>query len=67
MMNVLSDIVENLVASAVMLVFAILSFFVLVFVVEAGAGIAGVQSAGGYLVLSAAIIAAAGIISGIQH
>lgn len=66
-MSVLSDIVENLVASVVMLVFAILSFFVLVFVVEAGAGIAGVQAGGGYLVLSAAVIAAAGIIAGIKY
>ncbi len=64
--RVLSDLVENLVAGVVMLVFAILSFFVTVFVVSTGAGLAGYQPDGNFAVLSATILVAATIVAGLM-
>jgi hypothetical protein len=47
-----------------MLVFAILSFFVTVFIVQVGAGIAGASPSDGFVVLSAAILATGAIVAG---
>jgi hypothetical protein len=46
-----------------MLVFAILSFFVTVFIVQVGAGLAGYTPAGDFVVLSAAILATGAIVA----
>lgn len=55
---------SSIIAAIVMLVFAILSLFVTVFVVNTAAGVAGFSPDGNFVVLSAAIIAAAAIVAG---
>lgn len=62
----LSDLLENLLAGTVMLVFAILSFFVTVFVISTGAQLAGYQPDGNFAVLSATILVASTIIAGLM-
>lgn len=47
-----------------MLVFAILGFFVTVFIVRVGANIAGYSPAGDFVVLSAAILSTGAIVAG---
>jgi len=54
----------SIIASIVMLVFAILSFFVTVFIVQVGAGLAGYSPSGDFVALSAAILAGAAISAG---
>ena len=60
----LGALASGIVAAIVMLVFAILSFFVTVFIVQVGAGIAGYSPSGDFVVLSAAIIATGAIVAG---
>lgn len=62
----LGELVENIVAGVVMLVFAILSFFVTVFVVSTGAQLAGYTPDGNFAVLSATILVAATIMAGLM-
>lgn len=62
----LGDLVDNVVAGAVMLVFAILAFFLTVFVVGTGAQLAGYQPDGNFAVLSAAIMVASTILAGLM-
>jgi len=57
-------LVSSIIAAIVMLVFAILSFFVTVFIVQMGAGLAGFSPTGDFVVLSAAILATGAIIAG---
>ncbi len=57
-------LVSSLIAAVVMLIFAILSFFVTVFIVQMGAGLAGHSPSGDFVVLSAAIIATGAIVAG---
>mgnify|MGYP006275070945 CR=1 FL=1 len=64
--NALSDLVENIVAGVVMLVFAILSFFVTVFVISTGAQLAGYAPDGNFVVLSATILVASTILAGLM-
>lgn len=59
----LSDFVQNLVAFVLMIVLAIISFFFTVFVVDAGAGLAG-HGGDEFVVLSAALLVAAAILAG---
>lgn len=54
----------SIVAAIVFLVFAILSLFVTVFIVDAAAGIGGLDPSDDFVVLGAAIIAAASIAAG---
>lgn len=60
----LGALASSIVAAIVMLVFAILSFFVTIFIVQAGAGLAGYSPSGDFVALSAAIIAASAIMAG---
>jgi hypothetical protein len=60
----LESLVASIIAAVVLLVFAILSFFVTVFIVRMGAGFAGFTPSGDFVVLSAAIIAASAIVAG---
>lgn len=62
----LSGLVENVVAGLVMLVFAILSFFVTVFVISTGAQLAGYTPDGNFVVLSATILVASTILAGLM-
>lgn len=57
-------LVSSIIAAAVMLAFAILSFFVTVFIVQVGAGLAGYSPSGEFIVLSAAILATGAIVAG---
>lgn len=57
-------LVGSIIASIVLLVFAILTFFVTVFIVQAGAGLAGYTPSGDFVALSAAILSASSIIAG---
>lgn len=61
--SLLGEIVNNLVAAALMIVLAVLSFFVTVFVVDAGASLAG-HDDGSQVVLAASILAGAAMIAG---
>lgn len=64
MMQAVSALVSSLVAAIIMLIFAILSFFVTVFIVQVGAGLGGYSPSGDFVVLSAAIIATGAIVAG---
>jgi len=57
-------LVGSIIAALVMLVFAILSFFVTVFIVDAGAGVAGFDPSADFVVLSASLLAAGAITAG---
>lgn len=57
-------LLSSIVASIVLLVFAIVSFFITVFIVQVGAGLAGYSPAGDFVVLSAAILATGSIVAG---
>ena len=57
-------LISSVIASLVLLVFAILSFFVTVFIVDVGAGLADFSPTGDFVVLSAAILAGAPIVAG---
>jgi len=50
--------------SIVLLILAIISFFITVFIVQVGAGLAGYTPSGDFVVLSAAILAAGAIAAG---
>lgn len=60
----LGALASSIVAAIVMLVFAIASFFVTVFIVQVGAGIAGLSPSGDFVVLAAAILAGSAIVAG---
>ncbi|WP_248516488.1 hypothetical protein [Salinarchaeum laminariae] len=61
--SIVGDIAGNLIAAALMIFLAVLSFFVTVFVVDAGASLAGYDN-NPYVVQSAAILAGSAIIAG---
>jgi hypothetical protein len=60
----LGALAASIVAAIVFLVFAILSLFVTVFIVDAAAGIGGLDPSDDFIVLGAAILAAASIAAG---
>ncbi len=60
----LSGLVENAVAFVVMILLGIVSFFVTLFVVQAGSALAGYEPSADFAVLSAALIVVASIIAG---
>ncbi len=57
-------LVSSIIAAVVMLVFAILSFFITVFIVNVGASLAGLSPDPGFVVLAAAILAGSAIAAG---
>ena len=57
-------LVSSIVASIVLLVFAIVSFFITVFIVQVGAGLAGYSPSGDFIALSAAVLATGAIVAG---
>lgn len=63
-LNAFGALVSALLAGVVLLAFAILSLFVTVFIVDIAAAIAGLTPDDGFVVLSAAAIAAAAIVAG---
>lgn len=60
----LSDLVENAVAFVVLILLGIVSFFVTVFVVQAGSALAGYTPTADFVVISSALIVAASILAG---
>lgn len=60
----LGALASGIVAAIVMLVFAILSLFITVFIVDVAAGIAGLDPSDDYIVLGAALLASAAIVAG---
>lgn len=57
-------LVGSIVAVVLMLVLAVLSFFVTVFIVDVGAGLAGFSPSGDFVTLAAAVLAAGAIVAG---
>ncbi|MFC7057373.1 hypothetical protein [Halovenus salina] len=55
---------SSIIAAIVMLAFAILSLFVTVFIVDAAAGIGGLEPSDDFVVLGASLLAAAAIVAG---
>ncbi|WP_135819704.1 hypothetical protein [Halostella litorea] len=60
----LGALASSIVAALVMLVFAIVSFYITVFIVGAGASFAGYDPGGGFVTLAAAVLAGAAIVAG---
>lgn len=58
------NLLVSVVSFLVMIILAILSYFIIVLVVSAGAGFAGVEPSADFLVLSATLIVVAAIIAG---
>lgn len=54
----------SLIAAVVLLVFAVLSFFITVFIVDVGASLAGLDPTADYVTLSAALISTGAIVAG---
>lgn len=66
-MRVLSELVENVVAFVVMILLGVISFFVTVFVVKTGSGMAGYTPSGDFVVLSSALLVASSIVAGVMN
>lgn len=62
--QVLSALIASAIGIAVMVVFATIAFFITTFVVSTGAGLAGYEPNGDFIVLSAALIVVAIILTG---
>lgn len=58
------SLAASIVVAIVMLIFAIVSFYITVFIVGSGAQFAGYDPTGDFVTLSAAILAAAAIVAG---
>lgn len=63
-LNAFGALLSAVIAAVVMLVFAVLSVFVTVFIVDVAASIAGLDPDSGFVVLGATILAAAAIVAG---
>jgi hypothetical protein len=63
-LDAFGSLASAVIAAVVMLVFAILSVFVTVFIVDVAAGIADLSPDDGFVVLGGTIIAAAAIVAG---
>ena len=63
--KILGGLVQTVVTFAVLIVLAILAFYVTVFVVSTGAGLAGYDPSGDFVVLSASLLVVAALLGGI--
>jgi hypothetical protein len=63
-MEALSNLVESVVAFTVMILLGVVSFFVTVFIVQIGAGLAGYSPSADFVVLSAALLVVASQVAG---
>lgn len=63
--DVLGDLVQTVITFAVLIGLAILAFYVTVFVVSTGAGLANYDPSGDFVVLSASILVVAALLGGI--
>lgn len=65
-LRVLSGLVQTVVTFAVLIILGTLAFYVTVFVVSTGAGLAGYENVSGdFVVLSAALLVVAALLGGI--
>lgn len=64
-LRILGGLAQTVVTFAVLIVLAILAFYVTVFVVKTGAGLAGYEPSGDFVVLSATILVVAALIGGV--
>ncbi|WP_181687393.1 hypothetical protein [Halorhabdus salina] len=63
-LNSFGGLVASVIAALVLLVFAVLSFFVTVFIVDVGANLAGLEPTADYVTLSAALLSTGAIVAG---
>ena len=63
--RILGGLVQTVVTFAVLIVLAIVAFYVTVFVVSTGAGLAGYSPSGDFVVLSAALLVVAALLGGV--
>jgi hypothetical protein len=64
-LRVLGGLAQTVVTFVVLIVLAILAFYVTVFVVSTGAGLAGYDPSGDFVVLAAALLVVAALLGGI--
>jgi hypothetical protein len=65
LVRVFSGLLQTVVTFVVLIVLAILAFYVTVFVVSTGASLAGYDPSGDFVVLSAALLVVAALLGGI--
>lgn len=65
LVRIFGGLVQTVVTFVVLIILAILAFYVTVFVVSTGAGLAGYDPSGDFVVLSAAILVVAALFGGI--
>lgn len=65
LLRILGDLVGTIVTFAVLILLSILAFYVTVFVVKTGAGLAGYDPSGDFVVLSASLLVVAALLGGI--
>lgn len=65
LVRIVGGLVQTVVTFVVLIVLAILAFYVTVFVISTGAGLTGYDPSGDYVVLSAAILVVAALFGGI--
>ena len=58
------ELVGSIIAVVLLLVLAVVSFFVTIFIVDAGAGLAGLNPTADFVTLSAAVLTAGAIVGG---
>lgn len=63
--DVVADLVQTVITFAVLIALAILAFYVTVFVVSTGAGLAGYEPSGDFVVLSASLLVVAALLGGV--
>lgn len=64
-LRVLGGLVQSVVTFVVLIVLAILAFYLTVFVVSTGADLAGYDPSGDFVVLSAALLVVAALLGGV--
>lgn len=63
-LNSVGELVGSVIAVALLLALAVVSFFVTVFIVDAGASLAGLSPGDDFVTLSAALLTAGAIVGG---
>lgn len=63
-LNSVGELVGSVLAVALLLVLAVISFFVTVFIVDAGASLAGLDPGPDFVTLSAAVLTAGAVVGG---
>jgi len=64
LLNSVGELVGSVIAVALLLVLAVVSFFVTIFIVDAGASLAGLSPSDDFVTLAAALLTAGAIVGG---